>query len=216
MNDRTRHFVPTRKACKTLGVCDKTLRSWADANLIEFIRTPGDKRLYNVELFLSNRLGPQDPNPKVEKKCFVYCRVSSEGQKGDLERQIQFMQSKFPNHQLVSDIGSGLNWKRPGLRKLLQYVFRGHVKEVVVAHRDRLSRFAFELLSWIFQEHQVKLVVLDEAVSSHDAEMASDVLSILQVYACRVNGKRSYQNRKTQKQGIEDTKLKGDHTSSKD
>ncbi len=102
------------------------------------------------------------------------------------------MSEKYPDHTVVSDIGSGINFKRKSLRRILEQVFKGNVSEVVVAHRDRLCRFAFELFHWILKTHGVKLVVLDQTLGAPQQELAEDLLAITQVFACRLNGKRKY------------------------
>jgi len=76
--------------------------------------------------------------------------VSSRKQKDDLERQCTFLKNKFPNHTLIKDIGSGLNYKRPGLLKLLEFSNSGRAEEIIVSSKDRLCRFGFELLQWLF------------------------------------------------------------------
>lgn len=188
-------FVTARVAKARLGIPANTLRRWADEGSIEYIRTPGDKRLYNVGQFIASRNGGRIP-ANTDRIRVAYCRVSSEGQRDDLGRQIEYMRNKFPEHTIISDVGSGLNWKRKGLRRILELAMRGSLSELVVAHRDRLSRFAFELLEWILSKHNVKLLVLDETMGSPDAELVQDVLGILHVYSCRVNGKRTYGKRK--------------------
>jgi predicted site-specific integrase-resolvase len=80
----------------------------------------------------------------------------------DLERQKAFFRSKFRDHNLVADIGSGINWKRKGLKTILEQSMQGKISQIVVAHRDRLCRFAFELLESIFKINGVELLVLDE------------------------------------------------------
>jgi putative resolvase len=208
MNAQAIHFVTSRIAEERLGVPSSTLRTWADAGDIQAIRTPGQQRLYNVDKFLSDKLNAAEFSPSADRIKLVYCRVSSDGQRDDLNRQIEFMRAKFPEHTLISDIGSGINWKRKGLRRILELVFRGHVSEIVVAHRDRLSRFAFELLEWIFSQHRVKLLVLDDAMEDREQELVQDVLSILHVYSCRVNGKRTYGKRTKAEQRKEEVKNK--------
>jgi predicted site-specific integrase-resolvase len=190
-------YVTTAKAKKMLGVHEDTLRRWADQGMFPSIRSPGGTRLYNVNKYL-NKEQIQDANGK-EGIC--YCRVSSQGQKDDLQRQIQYMQEKFPNHRIISDIGSGINFKRRGFRSIIELATKGRVQQVVVAYRDRLCRFAFELVSWFFQIHQVELVVLNKEVdSTEEKEMAEDILAIINVFNCRVNGKRKYKNKKSESQ----------------
>lgn len=175
---------------------EDTLRKWADQGLFPSIKTPNGTRLYNVAKFINGQNPIKENN---DKESICYCRVSSQGQKDDLQRQIQYMQEKFPNHKIVSDIGSGINFKRKGLRSIIELATKGGVKQVVVAYRDRLCRFAFELVEWFFQIHKVELLVLNQEVdSSEEKEMAEDLLAIINVFNCRVNGKRKYKNKEKQ------------------
>lgn len=207
----TPKFVKEKVAKQILGVNGDTLRRWADNNKIPYYRSEGGTRLYNVDLFLKQR--SQDPKPSTitnsiqstqstsqdQRANFCYCRVSSSKQKEDLQRQIQDMQRRFPNHVIISDIGSGINWKRKGLRQLLDYAHQKRVKQIVVAYRDRLCRFAFELLEWVFQLLGVELVVLNQAMdSSEPSELAEDLLAIITVFSCRANGTRKYKKGKIQ------------------
>ena len=110
-----------------------------------------------------------------QNECFVYARISSPKQKEDLERQKQYLLSQFPNHHLISDIGSGINFKRPGLRSLLERSSRGLVKEVVVAHRDWIYRFALDLIRFIFHLNNTRLVVLSNDNSTDEWELSQDI-----------------------------------------
>jgi predicted site-specific integrase-resolvase len=122
----------------------------------------------------------------------IYTRVSSSKQKNDLDRQTAFLQNKYPNHIVIKDIGSGLNYKRKGLLKLLELSFKGLVGEVVVYSKDRLCRFGFELVEWLLLQNDSKILVLEQIDKSPEQEFSEDILSILQVFACRWNGKRKY------------------------
>lgn len=198
-------FVSTRKAKAVLGVCEDTLRKWADEGVFPYIRTPGGQRLYNLSKYLQSQGAAQPSEHPTEKERICYCRVSSQGQMDDLERQIQYMHSKFPNHRIISDIGSGINFKRRGLRSILELASKGMVSEVVVAYRDRLCRFAFELVEWVLQLHGVKLLVLHQEVdSSGQTELAEDLLAIVNVFNCRVNGKRKYKTKEKESSKAEE------------
>jgi predicted site-specific integrase-resolvase len=105
------------------------------------------------------------------------------------------MRSRYPEHEILSDIGSGINFKRKNLIALLEQTMLGNVREVVVAHRDRLCRFGFELLEWFFAKHNVKLVVLDQTSGSPQSELVADLLSIITVFSCRVHGLRKYSDK---------------------
>ena len=126
-----------------------------------------------------------------QNEFFIYVRVFSPKQKEDLERQKQYFLSQFPNHHLISDIVSGINFKRPELRSLLEQTSHKLVKEVVVAHRDRLCRFAFDLIRFIFYLNSTRLVVLSNDNSTDEWELSQDILAINTLFICRLQGKRS-------------------------
>lgn len=196
MNDHK--FVTTRKAVEHLGVSECTLRRWAANGSIKYIRTPGGQRRYYIsDVTVKNAKEKEScDNESKSPRKYCYCRVSSVGQRDDLERQISFMRSKFPEHAIISDIGSGINFNRKSLKRLLELSSKGLVDEVVVAYRDRLCRFAFELISWFFQIHGVKLLVLNETLgASTESELAEDLLAIINVFNCRVNGRRKYNSK---------------------
>lgn len=183
-------YFNTTKTKNLLRVTPATLRTWAQKGKIRTIRTPSNQRLYYKE-DVFKLLGK--PITFEEKKKYIYCRVSSKKQMDDLERQTDFLRTKYPNHVLVTDVGSGINWKRKGLKTLLERSMSGNVEEIVVAHRDRLCRFAFELLEFIFKFSNTKLLVLnDDQEKSSEQELAEDLLSIVHVYSCRNMGKRRY------------------------
>lgn len=127
----------------------------------------------------------------------LYARVSSAKQRNDLERQQQFLRDHLPDQHPgpcydISDVGSGLNFKRPGLLRLLGLVKAGSVREIVVASRDRLARFGFELIEWLCSECSTKLVVLDNSDCAPEDELGKDLMAIVQVYCCRWNGRSRY------------------------
>jgi len=187
-------FISGKEIKSYLQVSTTTLHRWSNEDRIRTIRTPHGTRkysLHDVQTLLSRS------DSSLEKTKICYCRVSSRKQIDDLERQQSFFRQEYPHHKLVTDIGSGINWQRKGLKTILEQAMSGHLSEVVVAHRDRLCRFAFELIQWILQTHGVKLVVLDQTTNqSSDTELADDILSIIHVYSCRQMGKRRYKTTK--------------------
>ncbi len=133
------------------------------------------------------------------RKSYIYARVSSAKQHGDLERQIEDLQKAYPGHVLLKDVGSGVNFKRKGLEKLLEHVLAGLVDEIVVAHRDRLARIGCDLLEFIFSKVGTKLVVLG-GHEDDEHDLASDLLAVTTVFVASYNGRRSAENRKRHKQ----------------
>lgn len=190
-------YLSVKKTRQILGVTTITLRNWHKTNKIRAIRSPSGVRLYNKQ-DIQNIINLRESTCKKQK--IVYCRVSSTKQKDDLDRQIYFFKQQYPNHTLVTDVGSGINWKRKGFTSILELAMQGKLSEVVVAHRDRLCRFAFELVQWILETNKVKLVILNETNgASTNSELAEDILSIIHVYSCRQMGKRRYSESKKNK-----------------
>lgn len=176
-------YLTSRKASKELGVHPNTLRRWEKVGKIKAIKTAAGQRLYDVKGFI---------NKTLQHKCVCYCRVSSKKQKDDLDRQVQYMAWKYPNYEIITDIGSGINFKRKGFETILEYAETGILKEIVVAYRDRLCRFGFDLAKWIIERNGGKLVVLEEISFSPQEEMVQDLLSIINIFSCRIKGLRKY------------------------
>lgn len=183
-------YVRITEACSYLKLSPNTVRKYCDRGVLESKRTDGGHRLVKIDKQPKNVR--RKPKKVSEGKDFVYVRVSTYKQKDDMLRQKHTMSEKFPNHEIVSDIGSGLNWKRKGLLSLLEKAQAGLVRTVVVSHRDRLCRFGFELLQWLFESNGAKLVVLEQSTQDPDKELVQDILAILHVFSCRQNGRRRY------------------------
>ena len=162
--------VATKFGCSIV-----TLRRWEAEGKLTSVRTHGNHRRY-----IDPSINSSEP-PVIERKHYAYCRVSSSKQKDDLERQKQAMQETHPDHEIITDIGSGLNFKRKGLLRLVDSILRGHVKEVVIAHRDRLCRFGFELLQWLCDRSNTDLVVKNQEVRTASEELSDDLMAIVHV-----------------------------------
>tara|TARA_B100000029_G_scaffold457420_1_gene486108 strand:- start:317 stop:898 length:582 start_codon:yes stop_codon:yes gene_type:complete len=189
MND----YINTKDACELYQVSVSTLRRWDKEGKIDTYRTPGNRRRYATKLYTDSTNCSNIINKK-QKIC--YCRVSSSHQKNDLQRQKEYLKSKFPDYTIIQDISSGINWKRTGLKTILELAMQRKLQKVVVAHKDRLCRFAFELIQWILEKNGVELVVLDKTIQSTEQELAQDLLSIIHVFSCRKMGSRRYKKEK--------------------
>ena len=185
-------YVSRKKALQYFGVSPNTLKSWADTGKIDFRVSKGGKRYYNI--------GDREQTSTGKK--IIYARVSSSKQRDDLERQVNYLLEKYPGYEVIKDIGSGINFKRKGLLTILQEGKRGNIQEVVIASRDRLCRFAFELFEWIFGEYNIKLTIHFNEDQSPEQELSDDLMSIVQVFCCKRNGKRRYSD-KNKKDKIE-------------
>jgi len=191
-------LVDAKRATKLLGVHARTLRNWERAGTISAVRGPGNVRLYNLDNFLhtsgDGNSGTIGGTASQDRKNVIYARVSSQKQKADLGRQIQALQEEFSGYEVISDVGSGINFKRRGLKKLVQCCLAGEIGTVVVAHRDRLSRLAFDFFEWLFNSVGTDLVVAggnDSGAAERD-ELGEDLMSIVHVFSCRAYGRRKY------------------------
>lgn len=206
-------FLSTAKAAKYLGVSRDTIMRWEAEGVIKCFRTKpgitGHKRFdlnsfkgfdfVNKHHFKPETATEEKKNSETtEEKGVCYCRVSTRTQAEDLTRQIDSMRERFPTFKIIKDFGSGLNFKRKGLCELLRGAIERDFTTVVVSHRDRLTRFGFELFEWLFDYYRIKLVVLDPNVGSKESELCKDLLSVIHVFSCRANGARRYRKKKEQ------------------
>jgi predicted site-specific integrase-resolvase len=179
---------------KLTGVSVKTLQRWdREGRLKPAARTPGNRRLYTPEQLnkFLNRL------PQQERVAVAYLRVSSQAQKPDLANQRAALE-KFciakgiAIDEWVSEIGGGLNFKRPKFTVLVDRVIRGNIAMLVIAHKDRLARFGFDLLVHLCQTHECQIVVLNTESLSPEQEMVQDLMTITHCFSARLYGLRNY------------------------
>jgi excisionase family DNA binding protein len=199
-NDR---YLSPKTITRKYNITSSTLRNWAEQGKIRFVRPLGTKRLYHQDdirkIFEGSKSNLQKED--LKRKRILYARVSSSHQKEDLKRQIDYLQGEYPKDEVIKDIGSGLNWKRNGFETLLERIYQGCVSEIVVAYKDRLCRFGFELFEWICKKSHVKIVVLNPCTKTEnrEEELAEDLLSIVTVFVAKNNGVRASKNRKIRK-----------------
>ena len=167
------------------------LRKWARDGLIDTSKTPGGHYLYHIP-------ASTDPiaSPESCKWCpnVIYSRVSSSKQRDDLSRQSAFLKSKFPGYTLIEDVGSGINYKRPGFRAILEQLFQGNIKTVMVAHPDRFSRFGFDFFQWLFSQFGAVLDSVEKPKSDSGEDLVEDIMEIFTVFTARYYGARKYIN----------------------
>lgn len=180
-------YVKSKEACSILGLHPNTLRRYADNNQIETIKSVGGHRLYAIDNFLNIQSNPTT---------VIYCRVSSSKQRDDLNRQIENLRELYPEAEVIQDIGSGLNFKRAGIQTLLERILSGEKLKVVVACRDRLARFGFDLFEFLIKQNGGELLVLNQPDNqSVEEELTEDLLAILHHFSYRMHGCRSHKSK---------------------
>lgn len=191
-------FVGIGEAAAALGVSITTLRRWEASGKITAEHTPGGHRRYDL-----SKLRPEQFRAASEaaRKTVAYARVSSHDQKDDLERQKQVLELYCARQgwtfEVIADLGSGMNYRKKGLKKLLAAIIGGDVGRLVIAHQDRLLRFGAELVFAICEAKNVEVVILNQGEdTTFEEDLAQDVLEIITVFSARLYGSRSHKNQK--------------------
>ncbi|MWR20540.1 IS607 family transposase, partial [Helicobacter pylori] len=195
----SRKLVPIHEAAEALGVSAQTLRRWErEGRLLPDERTAGGRRRYDLA-----RLKPEKFRSQAEavRKTVAYARVSSHDQKDDLERQKQVLELYCARQgwtfEVIAELGSGMNYHKKGLKKLLEAIIEGQVGRLVITHKDRLLRFGAELVFAICEAKQVEVVILNQGEdTTFEEDLAKDVLEIITVFSARLYGSRSRKNQK--------------------
>ena len=181
-----------------MGVSITTLRRWEASGKLSARHTAGGHRRYDLALLKPELFRAEQD---AAKRTIAYARVSSHDQKNDLERQKQVLELYCARQgwtfEVVSDLGSGMNYHKKGLKRLLNAVLDGGVGRLVVTHKDRLLRFGAELVFAVCEAKCVEVVILNQGEdTSFEEDLAKDVLEIITVFSARLYGSRSRRNQK--------------------
>ncbi len=203
-------YLSIGKASERLGVSISTLRRWETQGRLIPERTKAGHRRYEAAQI--ERVDNSRVAGKTAARTIAYARVSSSDQKEDLTRQQQvlelFCAKNGWTYELVSDLGSGMNYHKKGLVRLLNELVDGDVERLVITHKDRLLRFGAELVFAICEIKNVEVVIINrDEDRSFEQELAQDVLEIITVFSARLYGARSKKNQKmllTMKKAAED------------
>ena len=182
------------KFAKSLGVSIQTLRNWdKEGKLKPTYVTENGYRYYSEDLL--NKFRNIKNVNKIKKKNILYARVSAKDQKDDLNRQIdnlkQYAYSKGYSFEIITDIGSGTNYKKEGLLKMINLVECGEVDRIIVLYKDRLIRFGYDLIEYICKLNDTKIEIVDNSTISKEQELTEDLIQIITIFANRLYGARS-------------------------
>ncbi len=193
-----------------IGVTIQTLRNWDKNNTLKPHHvTEGGTRYYSQEQlnrFLGLKLN------KTTKKTIGYCRVSSNKQKDDLERQIEnvktYMYAKGYQFEIISDIGSGINYNKKGLNQLIDMITNSEVDRIVILYKDRLVRLGYELIENLCEKYGVTIEIIDNTEKTEEQELVEDLIQIVTVFGFGLQGKRANKAKKMIKELLEDDTIK--------
>ena len=183
------------KISKMSGVTPTTIRTWYKENKIEAVRTAGNRLLFPEKVLYQFGYKPK------KRINIGYCRVPSNKQKDDLERQVElvglFLSQKDKEYEIIKDIGSGINYKKNGLLELIDLIQLGKVNTLVISNKDRLVRFGYELIEHICNKYDTMIEIIDgNKEGSEEQELVEDMISIVTLFSARKNGKRSHIKKK--------------------
>ena len=191
-------YYSAKTVTQILGVTAQTLRNWDKEGKLKPAYTKSNGyRYYSEEDVLSYT---KERDTKKERKLVGYVRVSSKKQEDDLNRQKENLESYLKQtnqeYEIVSDIGSGINYNKPGLKKLIEKINIKEVDEIVVLYKDRLLRYGFELIEYFASLNNVKIRVLDKINKIEDEELVEDLVQIITEFSCKIQGKRKSKTKK--------------------
>jgi putative resolvase len=176
-----------------VGVSVKTLQRWDREGRLQPSRTPGNRRVYTDDHLYQILPGRR----AADRQTVVYMRVSSQAQKPDLVNQRTVLEQFCAARGLtvthwVSEIGGGLNFKRPKFLALVDRIISNQLAVLVIAHKDRLVRFGFDLLTHLCRTHDCELLVMNTETLSPEQEMVQDLMTITHCFSARLYGLRNY------------------------
>ena len=191
---------------KAIGKTTKTLRNWDKNGKLKPVRVEDTGYRYYSQEQLNHFLGLK-LEKQINKKIIGYCRVSSHKQKDDLERQIEnvktYMYAKGYQFEIITDIGSGINYNKKGLNQIIDMVTNSEVEKIVVLYKDRLIRFGYELIENLCNKFGTIIEIIDNTEKTEQQELVEDLVQIVTVFSCRLQGKRANKAKKMIKELIE-------------
>lgn len=191
-----KHYKP-KEFAEMLHVSVKTLQRWDNEGVLKAYRNPKGRRYYTEEQY---REYMGIPKENQVGKTVIYARVSNKGQKDDLENQVEFLR-QYANakgmivDEVVTDIDSGLNYKRKHWNRLIEACVDGKVSTILIVHKDRFVRFGYEWFEQFLDKLGVKIIVINNEKLSPQEELVQDLISIIHVFSCRVYGLRKYKDK---------------------
>ena len=190
-------YYSAKTVTKILGVTAQTLRNWDKEDKLKptYVKSNG-YRYYSEESILAYT---QERKTKKNLNVIGYTRVYKENetelskQKENIEK---YLKEKYEHYEIIEDIGSGINYNKLGLLKLIEKINKKEVDVIVVLYKDRLLRFGFELVEHFASLNNVKIEVLDKIDKTQDEELVEDLVQIITVFSCKLQGKRKSKTKK--------------------
>lgn len=186
-------MLKPKEMAQKLGVSISTLQRWDREGVLKAYRNPKNRRYYTEEQYL-NYMGISDDK---KRKVVAYSRVSSRNQKDDLDNQFNFIKNYCNAKGIIvddymSDIDSGLNYKRKNWNKLLDQVMNNEIETIYITYKDRFIRFGYDWFENLCHQFDTQIVILNDKTTSPQQELVEDLISIIHMFSCRIYGLRKY------------------------
>lgn len=187
-------ILKPKDVSEILNVTVKTLQNWDYQGKLKAYRNKVTNRRYYTEEQINNFLGKRD---RISNKIVIYSRVSTNSQKHDLENQVEFLK-QYANargyivDEIITDIGSGLNYKRKRWNQLIEDVMLKKISKIIVSHKDRFIRFGYEWFESLCKKYGCEIEIVNNEKTSPQQEMVEDLISIIHCFSCRIYGLRKY------------------------
>lgn len=193
MNYKGSEHMSPKEFSQRIGKSVKTLQRWDREKILIAHRTPTNRRFYTEDQY-NEYMGISIPDSSVN---VIYARVSTRNQKDDLANQVKFLKTYCNTkgvivNEVITDIGSGLNYKRKQWNKLLDKVMKGEINTIYIAYPDRFIRFGFDWFKQLCNKFGAKIVVVNNKELSPEQELTEDLINIIHVFSCRSYGIRKY------------------------
>ncbi|MBT9134924.1 MAG: hypothetical protein DDT34_02307 [Firmicutes bacterium] len=190
---------------KMIGVTQQTLRAWDKLGKLKPHYVGASRYRYYSQAQLNELMRKKEP---VQRIVIGYARVSSPKQKDDLERQAEsvrtYMIAKGYSFEIISDIGSGINYNKKGFNQLLELIVSSRVEKIVILYKDRLLRFGYELMENLCSQFGTSIEIIDRTEKTGEQELVEDLIQIVTAFSCRLQGKRANKAKKMLKELMED------------
>ena len=196
------NYVTSKEIKQQLQISGVTLMQWKNSGKIQYKKLSDKKILYDLDSLNTTTENSNNLNTKN----VIYARVSSRGQKDDLNNQIEIIKNYMLNNgikvdDIYYDIASGMNENRKSFNELLEQIFKREIKNVYITFKDRLSRFGFNYFKSIFNYFGTNIIILDnkeEMNKTYQQELTEDLIAIIHSYSMKL-----YVNRKKKLKEIE-------------
>ena len=182
---------------KMIGRTVNTLQRWDREGILKARRTPTNRRYYTEEDYY-NIMGIQQENVENQvNDVVIYARVSNQNQKDDLKNQVEFLKT-YANAKgyivsnIIIDIGSGLNYNRKGFNSIL---YSEKKQKILISCKDRFVRFGYSWFDNFLKSKGSEIIVVNNQTLSPKQELVEDLISIIQIFSCRIDGLRKYKKK---------------------